>query len=217
MKWGFIATLMMILLSYRSLALENDWGKMHKKEGITCRYRNVENSDYKEFRAEVVLNSNLNTVVAVLRDTKNWHKWSYCGKKAELLKIEGNDVYQYIETEIPWPFPNRDLVYHCKYLQDSNNYNVRVDIEGLPDYVPEKKNIVRVQYTKGHWELIPLSENKVKVVFQMHIESGGNVPAWFANVASSESPFETLKNLRERVKLKQYHQQKFDFITERYP
>ena len=46
------------------------------------------------------------------------------------------------------------------------------------------------------WTVTPEAEGRTRVVFEMHLEPGGGIPAWLANSRVVDSPFETLKNLR---------------------
>ena len=51
----------------------------------------------------------------------------------------------------------------------------------------------------GFWKLTPIAENKTKVEYQMHVEPGGYVPAWLANMKIVDTPYTFMYNLREQV------------------
>jgi hypothetical protein len=42
------------------------------------------------------------------------------------------------------------------------------------------------------------------VVFRLHIEPGGEIPSWLANIAVIDTPYHTLNNLKEMVKREKY-------------
>ena len=74
----------------------------------------------------------------------------------------------------------------------------------VPDALPENKDYVRVRQLEGAWNIMPLSENRCRVVFRLHIEPGGEIPSWLANIAVIDTPYNTLKNMREMVKREKY-------------
>ena len=49
------------------------------------------------------------------------------------------------------------------------------------------------------WRLEPLAPERTRVVFTLHLEPGGGVPAWMANARVVSTPFEALENLRARL------------------
>lgn len=51
---------------------------------------------------------------------------------------------------------------------------------------------------EGFWKLVPKGDT-TEVTYQVHTEPGGSVPAMVANKFVVDSPFNTLKQLRERA------------------
>jgi hypothetical protein len=64
------------------------------------------------------------------------------------------------------------------------------------EYLPLQQGFVRVSRVKGFWQLKPY-EGGVEVVYQVHSDPGGSVPAWLANSFVVDAPFNTLINLRK--------------------
>jgi hypothetical protein len=83
---------------------------------------------------------------------------------------------------------------------NENGKFARVTLNPLPDYVPEKENIVRIRSGKGFWELEENEKNEVRVIYQFHGEPGGDIPAWIANSFVISHPYKTLVNLKKRLK-----------------
>ena len=52
---------------------------------------------------------------------------------------------------------------------------------------PSGGNATRPQVEKinGFWKLIPMTESKVHVILQLHVEPGGVIPAWIVNLADA--------------------------------
>ncbi len=59
--------------------------------------------------------------------------------------------------------------------------------------------MVRIPKSTGFWTITPISENQTKLEYQMHVEPGGYVPAWLANLKIVDTPFTFLYNLREHI------------------
>ncbi|MFZ1805964.1 MAG: hypothetical protein WAU36_02015 [Cyclobacteriaceae bacterium] len=106
--------------------------------------------------------------------------------------------YNYVETIFPWPYSNRDMVYRMS-INESINGAVKIALEGLPDYVPEKKGIVRMRKAEGYILLQPMGE-KTELIYEFHSEPGDNIPLWLANNSIAELPFRTLSGLRKILK-----------------
>ena len=75
---------------------------------------------------------------------------------------------------------------------------VRVSLVGIPDYLPEKKGIVRMEKAEGYI-LLQREDDKTRVTYEFHSEPGGNVPKWLANNSIAELPYKTLSGLREKL------------------
>jgi hypothetical protein len=140
----------------------------------------------------------IENIVEVLRNMNSINNWVVNCKGVKLLKTEDNDQYYYIETSLPWPFDNRDMVYHFQYIE-INSEQVRVIVTGIPEYIPPREGIVRMAKTNGYWLLTLIDTHKTAVTYQMHVEPGGSIPAWLANPFIVNVPFSTFKELRNIV------------------
>jgi hypothetical protein len=137
-------------------------------------------------------------ILYVLKNTNTINSWVVNCKGVKLLETMGNDQFYYIETSLPLPFQNRDMVYHFQYT-DSDSGQVKVLVTGIPDYIQPKQGIVRMAKANGYWLLTAIDTNKTAVTYQMHVEPGGLIPAWLANPFIKNVPFSTFKELRELV------------------
>ena len=102
--------------------------------------------------------------------------------------------------DTPWPISHRDLVFHLKMWQDSTSQVLYVSLEQLPDYIPEKEGIVRIPEAKSLLSVTPINENRVSVSYIIHVDPGGEVPAFIANLFAAQTPWQTFKNYRDRLK-----------------
>jgi hypothetical protein len=190
-------TLFVILFTFNSTA-QGNWSLVKEEEGIKIYTKPESGSEYDAFKAEMQINCKINDIVEVLKNTKNINNWVANCKIIKLLKTEGNDQYYYIETILPWPFDNRDMIYHFQY-KEINSKQVRINITGKPDYIKPKEGIVRMLKTNGYWLLTSIDTNKTVVTYQMHVEPGGFIPSWLANSFIANTPLSTFKGLRTIV------------------
>lgn len=187
-----------ILLLTLSVSAQEDWQLKKAEDGIKVYTKTESGSDYKSFKAEMQLNCRIDDIVEVLKEMNIVNNWVADSKEVKLLKTEGNSQYFYIETSLPWPFNNRDMVYRFQYIE-INSDQVKVTVTGLPEYIQPKKGIVRLEKANGYWLLTSIDSGKTAVTYEMHVEPGGLIPAWLANAFIVNVPFSTFKGLRRAV------------------
>lgn len=189
----FLLTILM--LSFPANAQEN-WKLVKEETGIKVYTKPESGSDYKAFKAEMQVSCKIEDIVGILKSSDSINSWIVNCRGIELLKTDDNDQYYYIETQLPFPFKNRDMVYHFQYIT-INSEQVRVNVTGMPEYIEPIEGIVRMAKANGYWLLTSLDTDKILVTYQMHVEPGGLIPAWLANPFIVNVPFSTFKELRK--------------------
>lgn len=193
-----------LILLFISLFSNSEWNLKKDKSGIKIYTRSVEGSSLEEYKAITTIDkSSLAEVLTVILDVENYGSLFPDGMNPKVLKQEGKyfDVH-YIQVKAPWPVKNRDTVYEQTTVVDENGKYAIVTLKPLPDFIAEDKNFLRIREGSGYWELTEDDNKNVKVTYQFHGEPGGDIPAWLANSFVVTHPFETLKNLKDRVKTK---------------
>jgi hypothetical protein len=194
---SFRIVIIAILLPLYASA-EGKWSLVKEEDGIKIYSKPEPGSGYNAFKAEMQVNCLIKDIVNVLKNTKNNSSWVVNCKVIKLLKAEGNDQYYYIETILPWPLDNRDMVYRFQYLEITGS-QVRINITGIPGYIQPKEGIARITKANGFWLLTSVDANKTLVTYQMHVEPGGFIPAWLANTYIADAPLNTFKGLRKLI------------------
>ena len=193
--------LLLIILFVNSFS-DSEWQLKKEKNGIEIYTRSFEGSSFDEFKGITrIEKSSLKEVLAVILDVKNYAELFPDCMNPKVLKQEGEyyDIH-YIQTKGPFPVKDRDSVFEQKTEFSKNGKHARVTLFPLPDYVAGKKDMVRVREGSGFWELEEDDNSNVKVIYQFHGEPGGDIPAWLANSFVETHPYQTLKNLRNRLK-----------------
>ena len=190
------------------------WDLAKEGKGIEVYTRKVGGSKFKEYKGIMTVEAPLSGLVALVDDASAYPKWIDTCKEGKTLKrISPKESYVYTVNKA-FPVANRDAIVRNVILQDPETLAVTIEIEGKPDSIPVNEKLVRVTYIKGFWRFTPLDQGKVEVVYQVHNEPGGGIPAWLVNSFVVKQPFRTLVNMQKMVKESRYPDKTFDFIKE---
>lgn len=175
------------------------WRLEKQVDGIEVYTREVAGSGIRAFKGEAIVEADPESVLAVLRDSDRYQDWFPNVPESRLLRREGNVSYQYSVTAAVWPIDDRDNIFRSTLEREADTGAIEIAISAAPDAHPEQPGRVRVRYARGRWRLEPEGDGRTRVLFEMHLEPGGGIPAWMANARVVSTPLEALANLRSRV------------------
>ena len=205
----------LLCLLNNTLPAQQNWKLNINKDGITVFTSTPENSPFKAVKTIGNVQTSMSRIAMVLMDVSNTEDWVYGAKNPKLLKqFSPTDLIYYAEAALPWPMSNRDFIIRITMTQDPTTKIVTMTTENLPNYIPVKNGIVRIQRSYGLWKLTPVSPGVVKVEYTLQVDPGGFLPAWLVNLFASTGPYQSLKALRNEVKLAKYQQAKFTGIID---
>ena len=168
--------------NFSSNTYSSEWILRKDKEGIKIYTREAQNTNLKEVKTVLIINTSVSKITAAIVDVENYSKWMDNIINPKILeKINDNDYYLYYELDAPWPTDNRDIVNHT---------------ESAPNYIAQKENTVRITLSDGTWELKELSENKIEVTHRLLVSPGGKIPDWVINMFIVNHPYEMHRNLK---------------------
>ena len=137
------------------------WELKKEKNNIKVYLRD-KNSFTKEYLAETIINSDLNTIYNEILDYDNAYKWMYKLESSKILKVESeNLLYVYFTIDMNWPLKKRDLVSDVKVEKTKNN--IIIELNSKPDYTKRNPNYYRIEDTRSIWNLIKIDNKKTKV------------------------------------------------------
>jgi hypothetical protein len=177
---------------------QKDWTLGKEEDGIRVFTRIEPGSKYKAFKAEMQVNCSMDDVVAALKSADAFGKCITYSKEVRLLKTEADAVYYYVHTDLPWPCDDRDMVYQLKFTKTNTN-QVYVTITGMPDYIPHKEGVIRIENARGYWIIKKTGNGKTAVTNQMYADPAGLLPAWVVNLSIVNIPLTTFKELRKII------------------
>ena len=139
------------------LLLQGEWELKKDKQDIKVYTRDSETSDFKSFRGETYFASSPEQAVKALRDLANYPLWlDRCEHGEVLEEITEDEYYIYTRMDMPFPTTDRDVVQKVEVIR-SDNGAIEIKLSSAPEYIPEVDGYVRIPYSNGHWQLIPLS------------------------------------------------------------
>jgi hypothetical protein len=192
------------------------WKLKKVEDGIRIYTAPAENSNFKSLKVEVNIAANINQLIAFLLDIEKQPEWVYSTKLSHVLEgIAPNELIFYSEANLPWPCSNRDYIAHFVINQPKPGY-VTIDSRTDPDKLPHKKGLVRVPKSIAHWDITSISDHELKIVYTLHFDPGGVLPAWLVNLFLTKGPGYTFQHLRQGVLKPQYKNATFSFITSAY-
>ena len=187
--------LTLALCAAPALAQDASWEVALEEDGLIVQTRNVEGSDFKAFRANIVIDATPQEVFDRLQDVESYPGWFPDTLEAERLESEDGSLANYVVTDIPWPLKDRDAVYAV--TNEVSPELIVTTVTADPDRVPENSKYVRIREAAGEWRLTALNEGGTRIGWTFHLEPGGNIPAGLANARVIETPQKALVALKE--------------------
>ena len=189
-----------VLIMASQASGQGNWTLQKEKDGIKISSRKTKTSTFNDIRIELDLPGNTEQLAAILLDVNKYKEWSYATKKSMLVKQLGpGKLIYYTEIEVPWPATNRYFYANFELKQNSVEHSVQVIAVNLPNYEPATKDLVKVPFTRGVWNITMKSKNSIHVDYTLELNPGGSLPAWVLNLFSTKGPLETFENIKRMM------------------
>ena len=176
------------------------WDLELDDDGIKVFTQEIEGSDFKAFKGEMDAQAHLDEVLAVIRDVESMDEWLHECSASKIMETTSDDemiVYQ--ETSAPWPVSDRNFVLKMKVNREDDGRSAMVNFTALVEPEVSNDDCVRVTELNGSWTLTQTDDQTLNVIYQTSADPAGDIPSWLANAFVVDQPYNTLKNLRERV------------------
>lgn len=205
----------LLLISNQIIAQTSEsWALKSSNDSVDIFTRDIKGSKIKALKVECELEASLSQLVAVLLDVKESEKWLYHTSSIYIVKqVSQSEFYYYSKVELPWPLSNRDFIAHLKVSQNALTKVITIDAPCVQDMVPVDPKTVRISNSNGKWIISPAGINKVKVVYTLHTDPGGSIPAWLINSFMTQGPTQSFKKLKVHVQKPVYKNAKLSYIV----
>ncbi|MDB5264095.1 MAG: hypothetical protein JWQ14_3378 [Adhaeribacter sp.] len=186
------------------ISAQDNWELKKNENGITVYSRGITNEKLKEIRVVCELPGTTAQLKEILQNVGGHARWVYLTKKTNLVKkVDDQTLIYYSASDMPWPVTDRDLVVELTITEAPDSGNLSIRAKSISDYLPPKKDYVRVPYSLATWEVVPLPNNKLKVDYTFRVNPGGDIPSWIVNAAATTGPYNTFVKLRDLLAAKQ--------------
>lgn len=184
------------------------------KEGIQVYVFGRKNSDFATFKAITHIQASLDSILAVMMDSRSCTQWiDSCENSFMINDISFNERYHYQIFDTPFPFVNREFIFHSTMEHNPEKKTVTIKMSSAPDYCNDKQSqacekinqstLVRVIKSVSTFKLEPVG-NSIKITWIQHTDPAGSLPAWLVNSFVKNTPYWTFKNLSKIVKEEKY-------------
>ena len=171
------------------------WRLVKDEAGIQVYLQQIPGSSFQAFRGVTRIRADMPRLLALQDDVSGACAWIHACSEQKLLKHEGDLSWAYSRFHTPWPVQPRDSILQVTTTRDADGRVTRT-LHGVADFLPPQQGFVRVSKVEGFWSLTP-REGEIEVIYEVHSEPGGSVPAWLANSFVVDAPFNTLQGLRQ--------------------
>jgi hypothetical protein len=181
---------------------QSEWVLRKEKEGIFIYDLKTDSSKFNSIKVEAELPGRAEDLVSILLDVRNHYKWAYGTKSASLLqRISDKEIIFYKQINSPGlVVSDRDVVIRMKVIHNSGSKSIQVESRAISDFIPPKKNLVRVPLSNEKWIITPLASQRLKINYFLEIDPGGALPPVLVNLFITKGPFESFTSLRELLR-----------------
>lgn len=196
----------MLALIFFSLSAysQSNWVLRKEDDGIFIYESKTDTSKINSIKVETELVGKAEDLVAILMDVGNHSTWAYGTKSASVLKrLSDKEIIFYKEIKSPaWMVSERDLIIQMKVIGNASSKSIVVESCALPNFIPVKKNLVRVPTSNEKWIIMPLANERIKINYFLQFDPGGVLPPMLVNLFVTKGPYDTFTNLKGLLKSK---------------
>jgi len=195
------AWLLLFVTLFSESSGQYKWKLEKDRDGIKVFVSDVAGSGFKAVKVECTLNGTYEKLISILSNVTRNDEWVYNSKTNIVVSQNtAHDFVYYTETHLPWPVNNRDVVIHLRIQTDNLPHSLTVTGRARQSVLPELPGIVRMKHYVANWKVTMPTSNTIRIEYVMEIDPGGSLPSWLANMFVDKGPYETFKNLAERLK-----------------
>ncbi|MCP5208021.1 MAG: hypothetical protein H7A01_12505 [Hahellaceae bacterium] len=205
------------LLFFLALSLgvnaENlDWEQVNSMDNISVFVASDKKTGFKVCKVETLTTASVDALVALNTDYKNLVNWMDTAVDISQISTKSrSDYINYFKWASPWPVKDRDSVTRS-VLTKRTDGSVLLKFDSIENIVEESGDYERMNLIDGLWEFVPNENGSTKVVYQIMVDPGGNVPIWLVNMKVTEIPLRTVQKMHEQLKSENYRNAKIDWL-----
>jgi hypothetical protein len=182
------------------ISAQEEWEFVTEKDGIKVYTRQENGTNFKSFKGETDLMSTVAEVLAIVQDVEKFSDWDEDISQIKIIEQEKDKTLKYyVVYNVPWPFKDRDLVVDAQISTDSLTGTGLVIARSAPDSFPVDEELVRIMAYHQKWVIQPLANGIAHLTLEGYADPAGDIPAWIANLAITDTPLNMLRAIRESL------------------
>ena len=192
----------------------DDWQLQTNQDGIQVYMRVQPGSRFQEVKVDCEMPGTLAQFVALYSDVANYRNVIRNTRTAYVLRwVSETEFFYYLESQLPALVTNRDLVMRLQFAYTPATHCLQIHTRSVDGLVPVQAGIVRVPNCTGEWQVLALSETRLKITYCFRVDPGGALPAWLVNRLAPVVPYQSFLQLRRSLTLPRYQGHHFAFLT----
>ncbi len=191
------------------------WNLSKESDNIKVYTRILNGEKFKELKIVTSYNTTLNAIMAAFDDTDGHKDWVY--KTSESYSVETvdkNTLIYYVNSDLPFPLTNRDIVIKYKWTQDSITKTITTESVGITGKVKQKGSNIRVVDFYSNYILTPRGDGWIDIYYYARMDPAGSLPAWMVNLAVTKGPVKTMKQLFKIIESGRYDNIQIEGVSE---
>ncbi len=185
----------------------NDGWKFVKESGGVSLYSRARaGTALKEFKAVGEIDAPTRAVHNVIDDLDSYPNFMPYTAECRLIKRDGDSIVTYQRLS-PKIVADRDYTLRIRKKSWPGQDGIVYLDEWKPanEFGPsEKPGVLRVKLNEGSWLMEPAGATKTRATYFIYTDSGGQLPAFLANVASEIGIRKVFAAVRKQVKDPKY-------------
>ncbi len=198
-------SLLGVLLILQPLPAADGWKLIKNSSGVKVYERPVAGTDLMEYVAVTIIDAKLEVIGEVLRDIPRWNQWVPDCYGAQIEKqFDRKSFIMYMVLNPP-VIENRDMVLKNNTLYDFDNGKVIISLFNTDEIrIPFEQGRLRVSNMHVGFDMDALGRTTTKCVYRLKVDPAGKIPKKMAYMVMKNYPFDTLKNLKNMVRIRKY-------------
>tara|TARA_R110002124_G_scaffold74335_1_gene199526 strand:+ start:958 stop:1617 length:660 start_codon:yes stop_codon:yes gene_type:complete len=211
-----ITNMLLLLMFSPVLSAEENWQLKLERDGIQVYTRDVLDSKFDAVKTSTVIDDiRLNAIVALLNDIPAAEQWTVrCEDAYVYRRISATESITYNRSNLPLLYKDRWALWHSLWQQDNESLQATLKSKITNTNFDTPQNGVRISEGHVEWQLTPQESGGIRVTYSGHVEPGGSLPGWIANMLIKKAPLESMINFRDLVRSPKYRDANVDFIVE---
>ncbi|MEW5741543.1 MAG: START domain-containing protein [Myxococcota bacterium] len=191
--------MILALASLLLLSADGDYAKVDEIDGIVIESRPVASSSFVELRLTTTTDKTPTSLCDAAYGDGKFDPEEPDLKSRTILEESADERVTYDQIS-PAVVSNRDYAVRAKRVRAGDGSCAMIFAAANDKAPPLPKGWVRIVKLHGSWTFTPLPEGKTKVVYVIHSDPGGSIPAFFVEGARRKIAVRWVKMILSRGK-----------------